>query len=197
MMNYKSIWQNTLQDAQQALQVFMESPATWDQLERISNEIVQTYQRGGSVFSCGNGGSHCDAMHFAEELTGRYRKDRAPLGALALGDPSHVTCVSNDYGFDQIFARQLKGLARPNDLLLVISTSGNSKNLIQAVEAAKTIPIRSIALLGRNGGALREICDQYVIAPGATSDRIQEIHIKIVHTLVEIAERAIFPENYR
>jgi D-sedoheptulose 7-phosphate isomerase len=196
MTNYKSIWQNTFTEAQQALQSFMDSPVTYQQLEKISEEIVTTYRRGGTVFSCGNGGSHCDAMHFAEELTGRYRKDRAPLGALALGDPSHVTCVSNDYGFEHIFARQLKGLARPNDLLLVISTSGNSKNQIRAVETAKTIPIKTIALLGKTGGALREISDYSVIAPGANSDRIQEIHIKIVHTLVEIVERTMFPENY-
>jgi D-sedoheptulose 7-phosphate isomerase len=195
-MNYSSIWQNTLNDAQQALKTFAESPSILKQLETISDEVVAVYRKGGTLFTCGNGGSHCDSMHFAEELTGRYRKDRRPLGALCLGDASHVTCVGNDYGFDQIFARQLQGLARPNDLLIVISTSGNSKNLIQAVEVAKKIPIKTIALLGRNGGALKEMCDHHVIAPGATSDRIQEIHIKIVHTLVEVIERALFPDHY-
>jgi D-sedoheptulose 7-phosphate isomerase len=135
-------------------------------------------------------------MHFAEELTGRYRKERRPLGALALGDPSHVTCVSNDYGFDHIFSRQLTGLARPGDLLLMMSTSGNSSNLVAAAKAAQQIPIRSVALLGKTGGKLREICDMHIIAPGASSDRIQEVHIKIIHILIETIEREIFPENY-
>lgn len=135
-------------------------------------------------------------MHFAEEWTGRYRKDRRALGALALGDPSHVTCTSNDYGFDFIFARQLAGLGRSGDLLVAISTSGNSKNVILAVEEAKRKNIRTIALLGKDGGKLKDLVDLAIVVPAQTSDRIQEIHIKIIHTVIESVERVLFPENY-
>ena len=151
---------------------------------------------GGTVFSCGNGGSHCDAMHFAEELTGRYRKDRKALGALALGDPSHVTCVSNDYGFDQIFSRQLAGLGRDGDVLIGLSTSGNSKNVIEAFKVAKDKRIYTVALLGKTGGELKSMADLPIVVPAQTSDRVQEIHIKLIHTVIESVERALFPENY-
>lgn len=153
-------------------------------------------KNGGNLFTCGNGGSHCDAMHFAEELTGRYRKDRRALGALALGDASHVTCVSNDYGFEHIFARQVDGLGRKGDLLVGMSTSGNSKNVILAFEAAKKKGIKTIALLGKGGGRLKEIADLAIVVPGESSDRIQELHIKLIHIVIEVLEREIFPENY-
>jgi D-sedoheptulose 7-phosphate isomerase len=135
-------------------------------------------------------------MHFAEEFTGRYRKDRAPLGALALGDASHVTCVSNDYGFNEIFARQLEGLARSGDLLLGLSTSGNSENVIRAFAAAQKIGIKTVALLGRDGGKLKDLADLAIVVQAQTSDRIQEMHIKIIHTVIETVERELFPENY-
>jgi D-sedoheptulose 7-phosphate isomerase len=135
-------------------------------------------------------------MHFAEELTGRFRKDRKALGALALGDPSHTTCVANDFGFDHVFARQLEGLGRGGDLLVGISTSGNSKNVLLAVEAAKEKGIKTVALLGRDGGKLKELVDLAIVIPSQDSDRIQEMHIKIIHTVIETCERAIFPENY-
>ncbi len=195
-MNHRLYWERSLQEAQQNLETFIKSSEHLSKLESISAEILKVYRNRGNVFTCGNGGSHCDAMHFAEELTGRYRKDRIPLGALALGDPSHVTCVGNDYGFDQIFARQLQGLARPNDLLLIFSTSGNSKNLIAAIESAKKIPIKTVAILGRTGGLVKELSDTCLIVPGNTSDRIQELHIKIIHILIEIIERELFPQNY-
>jgi D-sedoheptulose 7-phosphate isomerase len=158
--------------------------------------LIATFERDGRVFSCGNGGSHCDAMHFAEELTGRYRKDRRPLGALALGDPSHVTCVSNDYGFAEIFSRQLIGLGRKGDLLIGLSTSGNSENVIKAFQAAKQNGIETVALLGRDGGKLKSLADLSILVPGQTSDRIQEMHIKLIHTVIETVERRLFPENY-
>lgn len=148
------------------------------------------------MFSCGNGGSHCDAMHFAEEFTGRYRKDRKPVGAMALGDASHVTCVSNDYGFEHIFSRQVEGLGRKGDMLLGLSTSGNSKNVILAFEAAKKKGIKTVALLGRDGGKLKDLADLAIVVPAETSDRIQEIHIKLIHTVIESVERQLFPENY-
>ncbi len=195
-MIISDVWRSSLNEASSVLTRFLESDENIWRLSEISELMIETFQRKGNVFSCGNGGSHCDAMHFAEELTGRYRKDRAPLGALALGDSSHLTCVSNDYGFSHVFSRQLIGLANPKDLLLVFSTSGNSENLVQAVLAAKKIPIKIVGLLGRSGGKLLELVDHSIIAPGDSSDRIQEIHIKIVHILIETIEREIFPEHY-
>ena len=135
-------------------------------------------------------------MHFAEELTGRYRDDRAAMGALALGDPSHMTCVSNDYGFEEVFARQLSGLGRPGDVLLGLSTSGNSENVCRAFSVAKSRDIKTVALLGKGGGRLREMADIAIVVPADTSERIQEIHIKVLHTVIESVERALFPENY-
>ena len=136
-------------------------------------------------------------MHFAEEWTGKYRKNRRPIGALALGDASHSTCVGNDYGFEHIFKRQIQGLGRSGDLLVGLSTSGNSKNVILAFEAAKKIGMKTVALLGRDGGLLKEVADIAIGVPGNTSDRIQELHIKIIHIVIESVERQLFPENYR
>jgi D-sedoheptulose 7-phosphate isomerase len=135
-------------------------------------------------------------MHFAEEFTGRYKKDRRPLGALALGDPSHTTCVSNDYGFKHVFARQLEGLGRSGDILVGLSTSGNSENVIRAFETAKNKGISTVGLLGRDGGKLKNMADLSIIIPAQTSDRIQEMHIKIIHIVIETVERELFPENY-
>ena len=163
---------------------------------KFSEILVDTIKDGGNLFSCGNGGSHCDAMHFAEELTGRYRRDRKPVGALALGNPSHVTCVSNDYGFEHIFTRELAGLGRRGDLLIGLSTSGNSQNVINAVLQAKEMGVKTVALLGRDGGQLKSLADLPIVIPADTSDRIQEMHIKILHTVIETVERKLFPENY-
>ena len=124
------VWKNALVEAQATLNEFVANADQMKKCEKFSDMLLETFQNGGKLFTCGNGGSHCDAMHFAEEFTGRYRKDRAPLGALALGDASHVTCVSNDYGFNEIFSRQLVGLARKGDMLVGLSTSGNSDNLL-------------------------------------------------------------------
>jgi D-sedoheptulose 7-phosphate isomerase len=158
--------------------------------------MVDTFKGGGNLFFCGNGGSHCDAMHAAEEFTGRFRKDRKAMGALALGDPAHLTCVANDFGFDQVFARQLEGLGRKGDMLIGISTSGNSKNIGNAFEVAKQKGIRTVALLGRDGGWMKDLADLTIIVPGKTSDRIQEMHIKILHNVIETCERELYPEHY-
>ncbi len=189
-------WQTALADGANCLEQFRSNFENIRLCDEFSKLLIATVKAGGNVFSCGNGGSHCDAMHFAEELTGRYRKDRKALGALALGDASHVTCVSNDYGFEYIFSRQLEGLSRKGDLLIGLSTSGNSKNVIRAFEVAKAKGVKTVALLGRDGGALKSLADIAIIVPGSTSDRIQEIHIKIIHIVIETLERAIFPENY-
>ncbi len=190
------VWKSALVEAQETLSSFLANPEQMQKCLQFSELLTATFRSGGRLFTCGNGGSHCDAMHFAEEFTGRFRKDRAPLGALALGDPSHVTCVGNDYGFNEIFSRQLQGLARSGDLLVGISTSGNSENVIRAVQAAKEMGIKTVALLGRNGGKLKEMTDLSIVIPAQTSDRIQEMHIKLIHTVIETVERQLFPQNY-
>lgn len=192
----KSAWTNAFAEAKQTIEKFQNDPEQIEKCLKFSQILIEMYRSGGTVFSCGNGGSHCDAMHFAEELTGRYRKDRRPLGALALGDASHVTCTSNDYGFEHIFSRQVEGLGRPGDVLIGLSTSGNSKNVIRAFEAAKAKKMKTVALLGKDGGLMKDIADLAIIVPAQTSDRIQEVHIKIIHTVIETVERDLFPDHY-
>jgi D-sedoheptulose 7-phosphate isomerase len=137
----------------------------------------------------------CDAMHFAEELSGRNREDRPALSAQAMSDAGHLTCVANDYGFEQVFARGVEAWARPGDVLILFSTSGQSRNLIRAAEAARVKAVRVFGLLGRDGGQLRELCDLSIVVPGVTSDRIQEVHIKVAHLLIEGIERELFPSR--
>lgn len=195
-MTFVSVWKNSLTESRQILDEFINDSSQLNKCSQFSRLLVETFKSGGHLFTCGNGGSHCDAMHFAEEWTGRYRKDRRPMGAIALGDASHTTCVGNDYGFDSIFSRQLEGLAREGDLLVGLSTSGNSPNVIRAVEMARNMKIRTVGLLGRDGGKLKDICDLSITVPAKTSDRVQEMHIKIIHTVIETVEREIFPGNY-
>jgi D-sedoheptulose 7-phosphate isomerase len=191
------IWKKNLQKSQSIVEDFISSEELMNKAVAFSELLTGVYRSGGKVMSCGNGGSHCDAMHFAEELTGRFCKDRKPLGAMALGDPSHVTCTSNDYGFEYIFSRQVEALGRTEDLLLVLSTSGNSKNAIQAVRSAKKMGIKTVGLLGKTGGELKNLVDLSIVVPAEDSGRIQEMHIKLIHTVIETVERELFPENYR
>ena len=195
-MNTLQVWRDALTEAQQLTQTFLNDASLMGKCEKFTDLLSELFEREGNLFTCGNGGSHCDAMHFAEELTGRFRKERRPLGALALGDATHTTCVSNDYGFEQVFSRQLEGLGRKGDLLVGLSTSGNSKNVCEAFTVAKRKGIKTVALLGRDGGALKGMADLAIVIPAQTSDRIQEMHIKIIHTVIETVERAMFPENY-
>lgn len=195
-MEIRDVWKTSLEEAHQTVAQVLANPALMKACEAFSQMLISTYKASGTVFSCGNGGSHCDAMHFAEEMTGRYRKDRRALGALALGDAAHTTCVANDYGFDQVFARQLDGLGRAGDVLLCLSTSGKSKNLLEVARVARAKKIRTVALLGRDGGPLRDAVDLAIVIPAQTSDRIQEMHIKLIHTVIETVERELFPENY-
>lgn len=195
-METKNVWLNSFTEASQVLTQFLNDPGQIEKCMRFTDMLHETFKSGGVLYTCGNGGSHCDAMHFAEEWTGRYRKDRPAVGALALGDSSHVTCVSNDYGFEYIFSRQVDGLGRKGDMLVGLSTSGNSKNVIRAFESAKAKGIKTVALLGRDGGAMKNMADLAIIIPAQTSDRIQEMHIKIIHTVIESVERRLFPENY-
>ncbi|MFM8270529.1 MAG: SIS domain-containing protein [Pseudomonadota bacterium] len=191
-----SFFSSSLREAHQLLGSFIEDPKQMGLCEKFVEEVTALYHRGGNLFICGNGGSHCDAMHFAEEFTGRFRKDRKPLGALALGDPSHVTCVSNDMGFEHVFSRQLEGLGRKGDLLVTLTTSGNSLNLLRALETAQQKGLRTLVLSGKDGGKLKGKANVEIIIPGKSSDRIQEMHMKIIHTVIECVERRLFPENY-
>ncbi len=183
---------SSFQEAQILLDEFCSSDANLEAVNFFGNRIVQTIQSGNKILSCGNGGSMCDAMHFAEELTGRFRNDRTSLPAIAIADVSHITCTGNDYGFDSIFSRYVEGVGRSGDLLLGLSTSGNSPNIINAVSAAREKGMFTVALLGKDGGQLKELVDLPIVVPGKTSDRIQEIHIKIIHISIELAESILF-----
>ena len=165
-------------------------------IEQFSDRLTECLRRGGRILSCGNGGSMCDAMHFAEELSGRYRHDRRAFAAQAMSDPAHLTCVANDFGFDRVFARGVEAWGRAGDALVVFTTSGNSANVIAAAEAARARQIEVLGLLGGDGGRVRDLCDLLVVVPARTSDRVQEIHIKIVHLVIEEIERRLVPENY-
>ncbi|MDH5559237.1 MAG: D-sedoheptulose 7-phosphate isomerase [Deltaproteobacteria bacterium] len=157
----------------------------------FAREVFETIQKGNKVITCGNGGSMCDAMHFAEELTGRFRADRPAYPAIAISDPSHITCTGNDYGLEFIFSRYIEALGNEGDLLIGISTSGNSLNIYNAVRAAKEKGLKTSALLGKGGGTIAQIADNSIVVPGQTSDRIQEIHIKIIHSTIEAVERLL------
>ncbi len=196
-MNLKQVWQKNLSEAGQVLADCLQSEPFMNGVEAFSQLAIDCFKAQGNIFACGNGGSHCDAMHFCEELTGRYRKNREPLGALALGDPSHVTCVGNDYGFDHIFSRQLQGLGRTNDLLVAITTSGNSQNVLNALEVAVDKGMKVVALTGKDGGKIKDMAHLSIIVPSQVTDRIQEVHIKIIHTVIQSIERNLFPENYQ
>ncbi len=158
-------------------------------VERAGDVLVDCFKAGGKVITAGNGGSHCDAMHFAEELSGRYRGDRPALGAIAISDPSHITCVANDYGFEAIFSRQVEALGRPGDVFLGISTSGNSGNILAAVQAARQRGMKVLLLMGKDGGKMKGLADVEIIVPHfGYADRIQEIHIKFIHALIDHIE---------
>ena len=169
--------------------------ADGEQIANISSGarlMADAIQKGNKIISCGNGGSHCDAMHFAEELSGRYRNNRKALPALAISDASHITCVGNDFGFDHIFSRMVEALGQPGDVLLGISTSGNSKNIIKAVEAARIRGMHVVLLSGKDGGALAGSADVEIRVPHfGFADRIQEIHIKVIHIFIQLIENQL------
>lgn len=186
-----------LSEAQKSLGSLMENNCTMDAIERAAKVLISCFESSGRVFSCGNGGSMCDAMHFAEELSGRFRKNRKGLPALAISDPGYLSCVSNDFGYEYVFSRYIESHAGKGDCLLGISTSGSSKNVIAAVQMARDKGITAITLTGRPGSALGKIADIDICAPGGHfADRSQELHIKIIHILIELIERKLFPENY-
>ena len=178
-----------LEEAAKVLQAFLTDDKDIQAIRQAAEIMVASLKAGGKIMSAGNGGSHCDAMHFAEELTGRYRDNRRAFGAIAISDPSHLSCVSNDYGFEYVFSRYLEGVGRAGDVLLGISTSGNSKNIINAVNTAKAQGIKTIVLTGKNGGALAGLADCEIRVPHfGYADRIQEVHIKVIHILINCIE---------
>lgn len=193
----KQYIKNSLCEAQNVLNKFVADEQNINLIDKAVSVMVASIQNEGRILSCGNGGSMCDSMHFVEELTGRYRKDRDPIAAMSMGDPSHITCVANDYGFEYIFSRHVQAWGRKGDTLLAISTSGNSQNVILAVEEAKKKDMKVIGLLGKTGGKLKDMVDVPLIVDCQITDRIQEIHIKLIHIFIEGIERHIVPEHYR
>lgn len=183
---------NHFLEAQSILKAFIENTDNFSKIEKAGNAMVESIKSGGKIISCGNGGSMSDAMHFSEEMTGRFRDNRKPLPAIAISDVSHMSCVSNDYGFDFVFSRFIEALGKSNDVLLAISTSGNSKNIIEAVKSAKSKGIFVIALTGKDGGELSKMVDIEIRTPMSKyADRVQEIHIKIIHSLIDYIENNI------
>lgn len=191
-MDFRSIINNELTEAASTLQNFIAAPDTVANIQRASTIIAGSIIAGGKIISCGNGGSHCDAMHFAEELSGRFRDDRKALPAICISDASHITCVGNDYGFEFIFSRYVEALGKAGDVLFVLSTSGNSKNVLNAAEAARKAGMKIIALTGKDGGKLGPMADVEIRVPHrGYSDRIQEIHIKVIHVLILLIEKQV------
>jgi D-sedoheptulose 7-phosphate isomerase len=185
-------WQTSFAEAEEILSNFSADQKSLEACNQFSSWLIEAIKKDCNIFACGNGGSHCDAMHFAEELTGRYKKDRRALGALALGESSHLTCTANDFGFEHVFSRQLEGLGRANDLLIALSTSGNSQNVLQAVGMAKKKSLRTVGLLGKDGGQLKNQVDLAIVVPSANTARIQELHIKILHMAIAAMEAELF-----
>ena len=194
----KQYIESSLREASSALEALLCNPSALGAVEHAARILVATFERRGRVFSCGNGGSMCDAMHFAEELTGRYRRDRAALAATAISDAGHLTCVANDLGYEYVFSRYLEAHGRAGDCLVALTTSGTSKNVIRAAEVAKSLGMSVIVLTGKSNEALSNLSTVYVCTPGgAFADRVQELHIKVLHIFIELVERHFFPENYR
>lgn len=183
--------------ARSTLDAFMDDADCMAAVASFAAIAAKTLQAGGLLMSCGNGGSMCDAMHFAEEFTGRFRGNRRALPAIAFSDPSHLTCIANDFGYEEVFAREVEAYGKQGDLLLVISTSGNSPNIERAIAEAKQRGIHVVGLLGKGGGKALAHVDTAIVVPKATtSDRIQELHIKVLHIVIEAIERELMPENY-
>jgi len=187
-----------LEEAQKGLTQLRQDVETQRLIQSAAQVMVKTFQAGGRVISCGNGGSICDAMHFAEELSGRYREDRPALAAMAISDASHMSCVANDYGYEHVFSRFVEAHGRTGDVFVGFSTSGKSKNVIKAAEAAKKAGMTVVALTGRVESEISKVADIEICTPvGKYADRVQELHIKVVHILIELVERAMFPQNYK
>lgn len=188
----------SFREAQLALEGLLANEDAQRKMIEATEVLAACFRARGHVYSCGNGGSMCDATHFAEELSGRYRENRPALGAISMGDGAHLTCVGNDYGFDYVFSRFVEAQGRTGDVLVGISTSGKSANVIKAAEAAKAIGMKVITLTGKPDSVLGKLSDVDICTPaGRYADRVQELHIKVIHTLIELIEREMFGSEYK
>lgn len=192
----------SFREARRVLDELMGDAALVAAIERAGGVIAEKLRGGGKILACGNGGSCCDAAHFVEELTGRYRAappasgkpDRPPVAAIVCNDAGHITCTANDYGYDAVFERWVRALGREGDVLVALSTSGNSESIVKAVEAAKRQGVTTLGLLGKGGGKIGGLCDYAIVVPGKTADRIQELHMLILHGWCDVIERRLYPE---
>ncbi|CAM3580398.1 MULTISPECIES: D-sedoheptulose 7-phosphate isomerase [Vibrio] len=187
---YQDLIKKELTEAADVLNAFLSNEQNIAQIEAAAKMLADSFKQGGKVLSCGNGGSHCDAMHFAEELTGRYRENRPGYPGIAISDPSHLSCVSNDFGYDHVFSRYVEAVGSTGDVLFGLSTSGNSGNILKAIEAAKAKGMKTIALTGKDGGKMAGLADIEIRVPHfGYADRIQEVHIKIIHIVIQLIEK--------
>ncbi|MBV5341184.1 MAG: SIS domain-containing protein [Deltaproteobacteria bacterium] len=188
---------NSLLESKVVLDALICNEKAISSIAAAGEQLISAFRRGGRVFVCGNGGSMCDSIHFAEELSGRYRDNRKGLPAIAISDPGHLSCVGNDYGYEHVFSRYLEAHARQGDVLVGISTSGKSINVIKAAEYAQHNNMSVITLTGHRESHLSSFASIDICAPaGKYADRVQELHIKVIHILIELVERELFPENY-
>ncbi|MCU9588408.1 D-sedoheptulose 7-phosphate isomerase [Proteus mirabilis] len=187
---YQDLIRGELTEAADTLSRFLQDDANIEAIQKVAVLLADSFKAGGKVLSCGNGGSHCDAMHFAEELTGRYRENRPGYPAIAISDVSHISCVSNDFGYEYVFSRYVEAVGKEGDVLLGISTSGNSGNIIKAISAAREKGMKVITLTGKDGGKMAGSADIEIRVPHfGYADRIQEIHIKVIHILIQLIEK--------
>ncbi|MBJ20581.1 MAG: phosphoheptose isomerase [Deltaproteobacteria bacterium] len=195
-MQSRDILRSALDDAASTLKAFVADEENLRAVVKFAETASETLDRGGRIYACGNGGSMSDAMHFVEELSGCFRRQRSALSALAFSDPATLSCIANDFGYDQVFSRQVEAHGRTGDLLVALSTSGESENVVAATRTAREMGLRTVGLLGRGGGKLATEVDLPIIVPRAqTSDRIQEVHLQVLHAVIESIERRLFPEN--
>ena len=185
--------QSALLDAVSAIE-FLQRKENVAFIENCALKIAACFERGGKLLIAGNGGSLCDAMHFAEELSGLYREKRPAMAAIALSDPGHMSCVANDLGYDKVFSRAVEAFGKPEDIFIGLTTSGNSPNIIEAVRASKEKSMQTIAFLGKSGGVLKGMCDLEIIVDGFRySDRVQEAHMTAIHIIIEMVENLVIP----
>ena len=196
-MDFNKAIETALENARSALDAFVADPANIATIGRMADLLADCFTQGNKVLSCGNGGSACDALHFAEEFTGRFRGDRRALPVIPLLEASNVTCIANDYGYDSIFSRGVEAYGKAGDILLAISTSGNSPNVIKAIEAAHKLGMKVLLFTGKNGGKLGGTCAEEILVRNPDTERIQEVHMVVLHILIESVERRMFPENYQ
>lgn len=186
-----------LMEAQTALEALIANDEAIAAVDCASKAMAQAISSGHKILSCGNGGSLCDSMHFAEEMTGRFRQDRPGFAAIAIADASHMSCVGNDYGYEEVFARYVSAVGQKGDVLLAITTSGTSKNVLKAVATAKEKGMIVVGLTGKQESPLAKEADIAIVTPaGRWADRVQELHIKCIHIMIEQVERILAPENY-